>query len=67
MNDKPISIFFKKLVVLSNMMFISWLIYNGITDLFATSTAQLFCSVGLVGMLGINVILLTDKQHNYDR
>jgi len=62
MNDKPISIFFKKIVVLSNMMFISWLIYNGITDLFATSTAQLFCSVGLVGMLGINIILLTEKE-----
>jgi hypothetical protein len=61
MNNKPISNFFKKMVVLSNMTFISWLIYNGITDLFATSTAQLFCSVGLVGMLGINVILLTEK------
>jgi hypothetical protein len=67
MKNKSTSAFFKKIVVLSNMTFISWLIYNGITDLFATSTAQLFCSVGLVGMLGINVILLTEKQHNYDR
>jgi len=50
MNNKPISSFFKKLVVLSNMTFISWLIYNGINDLFATSTAQLFCSVGMVGI-----------------
>ncbi len=62
MNDKPISDFFKKIVVLSNMTFISWLIYNGITNLFATSTTQLFCSVGLVGMLGINIILLTEKE-----
>lgn len=62
MNDKPINIFFKKMVVLSNMTFISWLVYNGITDLFATSTAQLFCSVGMVGMLGINIILLIEKQ-----
>jgi hypothetical protein len=62
MNDKPLSDFFKKVVVLSNMTFISWLIYNGTTQMFATSTAQLFCSVGLVGMLGINVILLTEKR-----
>ncbi|HZX59154.1 MAG TPA: hypothetical protein VFE54_10520 [Mucilaginibacter sp.] len=62
MNDKPISDFLKKIVVLSNMTFISWLIYNGITDLFATSTTQLFCSVGLVGMLGINIILLTERR-----
>jgi len=62
MNNKPISDFFKKIVVLSNMTFISWLIYNGITQMFATSTAELFCSVGMVGMLGINIILLTEKR-----
>jgi len=50
------------MVILSNMVFITWIIYNGISQMFATSTAQFFCSAGVVGMLGINIILLAVRR-----
>ena len=50
------------ILILCNMTFITWIIYNGIHDMFATSTGHLFCSVALVGVLGINIIMLQEKK-----
>jgi hypothetical protein len=62
MSSKRLNNFIKYIAIFSNIAFITWIIYNGISQLFATSTAQFFCSAGVVGMLGINIVLLIAKR-----
>jgi hypothetical protein len=62
MNNKTSKNIILYLLILVNLVFISWIIYNGIHDMFATSTGHLFCSVALVGVLGINTIMLQERK-----
>ncbi len=64
MGKKKINHLTNYIVIVCNLAFIAWIIYNGISQLFATSTAQFFCSAGVVGMLGINIIMLIGRRAN---
>lgn len=64
MNDKQIMNFIKYITIAGNIIYILWILYNGINEGFKGSWVQIFSYIGLVGLLALNSILLLRKGAN---
>jgi hypothetical protein len=61
MNIKPLFQPLKYLAVTGNILFILWLLYNGIDEGFRASAYQLMSYIGLTLLLLLNSVLLFTK------
>jgi len=61
MHDNKIWFFLKYAVIAGNIIFILWILYNGIDEGFKGTMVELFSAVGLIGLLALNSILLLLK------
>ncbi len=68
MNKKPIILFVKYTAVTGNIIFILWILYNGgIDEGFKGTIYQKISTIGLFGLLALNIFLILRKKRETDR
>ena len=61
MQNRQLIQLLKYVVITGNIIFILWLLYNGISEGFKGTLVQIFSYAGLIGLLTVNSILLLFK------
>jgi len=59
--SKRRSNFLRNLAVLGNLFFIFWIFFNGYNERFADTFEQIVRYAVLMGLLGVNILLLIKK------
>lgn len=68
MNKKPFILFVKYAAVTSNIIFILWILYNGgIDEGFKGTIYQKISTIGLLGLLALNIFLILTRKKETDR
>ncbi|HEY5470326.1 MAG TPA: hypothetical protein VIK07_07375 [Bacteroidales bacterium] len=61
MQNRQLIQLLKYVVITGNIIFILWILYNGISEGFKGTLVQIFSYVALIGLLTVNSILLLFK------
>jgi len=62
MGEKELITLLKYVAIAGNIIFILWIIYNGINEGFEGTTPEIISYLGLIGLLVVNSILLLFKS-----
>ena len=62
MDKNDIYNFFKTIAIIGNILFILWMLYNGMDEGFKAGPVELVSIVGLIGLLILNTILIARKK-----
>jgi hypothetical protein len=58
MKSKQVLILIKYLAIAGNIIFVLWILYNGISEGFVGSALEKLSYIGLMGLLTLNTILI---------
>lgn len=62
MDNKQLMILLKYAAIVGNIIFILWILYNAINEGFKGTLLEIVSSMGLIGLLAINSILLLRRD-----
>ncbi len=66
MKIRQLMLLFKYVAIAGNIIFILWILYNGINEGLKSTLVEKVSYAGLIGLLTINSILLLSKRQQAD-
>ena len=62
-NNKNLLNYLKYIAIFGNIIYILWIIYNGIDEGFKAGSVQIVSFIGIILLLILNIFLLLSKPH----
>lgn len=65
--QSPFEEFLYWLAIAGNILFVLWILYNGINENFQGTTIEKISYITLMGLLAVNALLLIRKNREYSK